>query len=109
MQKIVLEEILKAEKDAEAIIKQARDKAIEIVAVAESDYNKVVSQTKEDAQLQIQNSIKVAKAKAEKDFEIAVKEEEAENLVFLQQSSEKTDAVAEKIVKSLLTPEYEKE
>lgn len=109
MQKTVLEEILKAEKDAEAIIKQARDKATEIIAAAESDYNKVLSQAKEEAQQEIQNSIKIAKEKAEKDFENAVKEENAENLVFLQQSSEKTDAVAEKIVQSLLTPEYEKE
>ena len=50
MQKSVLEEIINAEKEAEKLIQQAREKAGEIISAADADYNQSVMSAKEEAQ-----------------------------------------------------------
>ena len=109
MQKIVLDEIIKAEKDAENIVQQAREKAAEIVAQADSDYNKAIISAREESQKKIQDSVAAAKDKAVLALNKAIEQAEKDNLAFLEKSSERTDAIANIIVDMLLKPEYEQE
>jgi vacuolar-type H+-ATPase subunit H len=109
MQKVVLDEIIKAEKDAEKIVEDARTKAAEIVSIAEADYNRAIIEAKESAQKRVQDSAIAAKAKAEEDFAKAVKQTEEENTAFLEKSYAKTEEIANRITEMLLRPEYERE
>ena len=109
MQKIVLDEIIKAEEDAEKIVQQAREKVSEIIANAESEYNKAISAAKEESHKKIQDSVTDAKQKAEIDLAKAIKEAEDKNSAFLEKSYEQADKVADSIVDMLVKPEYERE
>ena len=107
MQKIVLEEIIKAEKEAEKIVQQAREEAIEIVAKADAEYNQAITLAKEETHKKIQDSVASAKQKAGEALAKAVKDAETENSVFLEKSYAQTDKVAKNILDMLLKPEYE--
>jgi len=109
MQKTVLEEIIKTEKEAEAIIQQAREKAGSIIAAADADYNNALLSAKEESRIKIQSSINSAQEKAESDFISAVKDAENENLAFFEKSSDRTDTIADLITDMLIKPEYERE
>jgi vacuolar-type H+-ATPase subunit H len=109
MQKIVLDEIIKAEKEAEKTVQQAREKAVEIVAKADSEYNQTVVLAKEESHKKIQDTLAAAKQKAENDLAKAIKDSEDKNLFFLEKSYEQADKVAGSIVEMLVKPEYEKE
>ncbi|MCL2705339.1 MAG: hypothetical protein FWE72_03920 [Spirochaetaceae bacterium] len=109
MQKIVLDEIIKAEKESEKIVQQAREKAVEIISNAESAYNQAIVLAKEESQKKIQDSVATAKQQAESDLAKAIKDAEDENSAFLEKSYEQADKVAGAIVEMLVKPEYEKE
>ncbi len=108
MQKTVLSEIIKSEKEAEAIIQEAREKAAEIISKADAEYNNAVSKAREDSQKRIQEEIQAAQGKAVEAFKTAVEEAEKENSEFFASSEGRTDAVAEKITETLLKPEFDK-
>ena len=108
MQKIVLDEIIKAEKEAESIVQQAREKAVEIVSQADADYNQAITLAKEESQKKIQDSVAAAKDKAGLALAKAIEQAEGDNSTFLEKSNEKTDAIAGRIVDMLLKPEYER-
>ena len=109
MQKIVLDEIIKAEREAEKIVQQSRKEAAEIVAKADSDYTQAIALAKEESHKNIQDSIIAAKQKAENALAKAIKDAEDENSILLEKSCEQADKVANQIVEMLLKPEYERE
>lgn len=108
MQKTVLNEIIKSEKEAEAVIQEARGKAAEIVSKADAEYNSSISSAREENQKKIQEEIRKAHDKASESFTAAVKDAEKENSAFFEESKERTDSVAKNIAESLLKPEYDK-
>jgi len=109
MQKIILDEIIKAEKEAEKTVQQTKQKAAEIVAKADTDYSQAVSLAKEESTKKIQESVADAKQKAEKNLVKSIKDAEDENLAFLEKSFNQTEKVADHIVDMLLKSEYERE
>jgi vacuolar-type H+-ATPase subunit H len=108
MQKTVLSEIIKSEKEAEAVIQDARKKAAEIVSKADAEYNSSISGAREKNQKKIQEEISEAHKRASESFAEAVKDAEKENSDFFAESKERTDSVAKDIAESLLKPEFEK-
>lgn len=108
MQKTVLNEIIKSEKEAEAVIQEAREKASEIVSKADAEYKSSITGAREENQKKIQEEIQKAHDKASESFAAAVKEAEKENSDFFEQSKERTDSVAKDIAESLLKPEFDK-
>jgi V/A-type H+-transporting ATPase subunit G/H len=108
MQEIV-DEVLHAEQTAEQIVKDARQKSMEMKNAFENEMSEKVKAAKEDAQKYIQEAVKEAKENAEKTYETAVKEAEKKNLDFYSKNEEKIKLIIDEITRIIITPEYNRE
>ena len=109
MQKTVLDEIIKSEKEAEAVIQEARNMAAEIISKADAEYNSSIASSREENQKKIQNDIHDAQKKADEAFQSAIEQAEKENSDFFAMNEKRTDSVSQAITDKILKPEYEKE
>jgi len=108
MQKTVIDEIIQTEKEAEQTILAARKRAAEIISKADIDYNQSITQAKEEVRVKIQEAVAAAQERALSNFNKALKDSEEENSLFLENSFDQIEAVAEKIAKKIIRPEYER-
>ncbi|MBN1797452.1 MAG: hypothetical protein JW822_02675 [Spirochaetales bacterium] len=105
----VVDEVLKAEAEAEKIVAQAKDKAQTIKQQAESEINKHITQAREQAKELFQERIAEAKKKALQEYKRALAAAEAQSAKFWEQNQDKVNLVVEKIVDFVVTPEFERE
>ncbi|MBN1696382.1 MAG: hypothetical protein JW881_02605 [Spirochaetales bacterium] len=108
MQEIV-DEVLKAEEEAEAVVKDARQKAMEMKTNAENRVSDKMKKAKEDAQISIQNAVKTAKDQARAAHEKAIKEAEEANNEFYKKNEKKIRLVIDEVARLILIPEYDRD
>jgi vacuolar-type H+-ATPase subunit H len=105
----VVDEVLKAEAEAEKIVAQAKDKVQTIKQQIEAEINKRIAQTREQAKEIIQERITETRQKALQEYNKALADAETKSEKFWEQNQDKVDVVVDKLVDFLVTPEFERE
>ena len=105
MEKVV-EEILLVEKEAEAIIGEARKKAMEIQARADAEVQEALTNAKLEALTIVKNRAKEASETAALFREKALKEAEENKRLIMNRNADKIDKVVDSIVDIVTRPLY---
>lgn len=105
----IVDEVIKAEQEAEKIVDQAREQVQEERNTLELELNERLKQAKEAAQKLMQETIARAKKEAQQEYSDIITKAEEENKVFLQENADKVDKIIENIVHLIITPEYNRE
>ena len=108
MQEIV-DDVLKAEEQAEAVIQQAREKAQHLQNSVENTLSDKLKKAREDAQNRIRETVELSKARADKKYREVLEKAEEDNKEFLKENSDKVNRIIDDIVKLIITPEYKRE
>ena len=108
MQKII-DEVLKAEQNAEKIIQEARGSATEMKNRIEIENNQRITSAREEEQKLLHEAVATAKKDAEESHRLAMKQIEEKNAGFMIKNKKYIDMTINKIVNLLITPEYKKE
>jgi vacuolar-type H+-ATPase subunit H len=105
----VIDELLRAEADAQKIIAQAQDEARQIKADVENEYALKLNEAREEARRTVLAEVEKAKAAAKKEHDAVVGEARA-TADDLWRSNEKAIAgLTDEVIALVLEPEYEKE
>ncbi len=105
----IIDEVLKAEKNAEKIIQEARRSVTELKKRIESENSQKISMTQNEAQKLVQNSIAKAKIEAEEAYKLAMKQIEEKNADFMNNIEKNFDITIDTIMNLITTPEYTRE
>ncbi len=105
----IIEEIIQAEKKAEKLIQEARDRQREQSMTVEREVHEKIQQTRSASQKRILDGAAKAREKAKEDHKEAITHLGKENEKYLSRSEKNLNDAIEKIVKLLITPEFEKE
>ena len=105
MQKII-DEVLKAEKNSEKIIQEARKSAAELKNRIESENKQRITMAHEEVHKLIQDAVIKAKKDAEEKYRLAMKHGEEKNADFMNNNKKNIDITINKIVNLIITPEY---
>jgi vacuolar-type H+-ATPase subunit H len=108
MQQIV-DQVLKAEEEAESILNAARAKAQELRSQAERELTEELNSARQEAQRLLQQGVAQAKQEAQKTRESALARTEEQNRDFFSKNSAKIDLAVERIMALLSTPEIGQE
>ena len=103
--KRIIEEVLEAEEKINADLKQARQKASEIVKSAEKEISEKMADTREKARGIIQSAVEEAKKEAEFVKGESLKEADKEKEALLKNNADKIDAIVNDVSKIILTTE----
>jgi F0F1-type ATP synthase membrane subunit b/b' len=103
--KRIIEEVLEAEEKISADLKQARQKATEIVKSAEKEISEKMADTREKARGIIQSAIEEAKKEAEFVKRESLKEADREKEALLKSNADKIDTLVDDVSKIILTTE----
>ena len=108
MQRII-DEVLKAEQNAEKIIQETRKSAADLKSRIENENNLRISNAHEDAQKRVRDAIAGAKEEAAEKYKLAIKQIEEKNVSFMKTNRKNMHTTVNEIVKLIITPEYERE
>lgn len=105
----VIDKILETEKEADASVQQARQKASSSKAILDKELSESIKQVKKESRELIANTLIKQKELSEKEIKDSAEATEKKNKAFLAESEARFDALAEKIVKILVVPGYLRE
>ena len=105
----MMDEIIKAEAEAEKIVKQAGEQAHQLRDSVEKEISEALKKAKEDAQNLIHEKTEQTRRETEKEYKEAVHKAEKENREFLNRHAENVHHIIQAIVKLIITPEYDRE
>jgi len=107
--KEIVDSLLAAEKDAQAIIGQAQKKAQEIRAGAETEYSEGVTRAREEARIMLQQKIEAARKEAADRYQAALDAENSGNRDFWENKKDQVGEITDQIASFIITPEFERE
>jgi vacuolar-type H+-ATPase subunit H len=105
----IIEEIIRAEKKAEKLIQEARDRQREQSMTVEREVHEKIQQARSASQKRILDGAAKDREKAKEDHKEAIIRMKKEDKEFSRESEKKLKGTIEKIVKLLITPEFEKD
>lgn len=102
----ILDEILKAEAEAEKIIQDSRESAQELVRKGEEKASEIVSRARNEAATLLREGIEEVKTRLQKQKNDTIAEVEKENELFLSSNGKRIEEVSEKILQLIAKREY---
>lgn len=105
----IIDEVLKAEKNADKIIQETRRSVTELKKRIESENSQKISMAQNEAQKLVQNSIAMAKIEAEEAYKLAMKQIEEKNADFMNTIEKNYDITIDTIMNLITSPEYTRE
>ncbi len=105
----IIDEVLKAEKNAEMIIQETRRSLTELKKRIESENSQKISIAQNEAQKLVQDAIAKARKDAEEEYKLAMKQIEEKNADFMNNIKKNFDITIDTIINIITTPEYMRE
>ena len=102
----IINDILKAESEAEGILKEAREKDARMRQALENELSTALEEAHGKAQSIIQEKVSRAKNSVQEEYERAVEKEKERGREFLDSKKEQIASVIEEVVSLIVTPEY---
>ena len=107
--KRIIEEILQAEEKVGAALRQAREKASEILRSAEKEISEKMGNAREKAHEIMQATVEDAKKEAERLREERLEQMNREKSALLSSKTDASDALVDDICKIILTTEHQRD
>ncbi len=105
----VIDELLKAEAEAQAIIARAQEEAKTGKADLEAELSGKVNQAREAARQLVLGEIEKTRTAVREENDAALREAQAKADALWRENEGTIDKLAEEVIALILTPEYEKE
>ena len=108
MQKIV-DELLHAEAEAQAIVQKAREEVQRQKSRTEAECAEQIAKAREESRLIIQQDIEAAREKSRQEIQDTIDRTESENQKLRDSRQEQIKSLTDDVINSIIVPEYEKE
>jgi vacuolar-type H+-ATPase subunit H len=105
----VIDELLKAEAEAQAAITRAREEAQQAKARIEADYSLKINEAREEARRLILDAVEKTRTALRTEHEAALREAQLKADVLWKDNQKAIAGLIEEVIALVLTPEYEKE
>ena len=102
----IVDEVLKAEKEAEAIVAKAQEEAARLKSNIEMEISQKIKIAKQEAQAIIQKTVADTREAVQENYATAIKAAEEKNRDFLTQNQGQIDQITKNIISLIMTPEY---
>ncbi len=105
----VIDELLKAEDAAQAVIARAQEESKTSKAELEAELSGKVSQAREAARRLVQDEVEKIRSVVRKENDAALQEAQAKGDALWKDNEGTIDRLTDEVIELILTPEYEKE
>lgn len=105
----IIDQVLEVEQKAEALLKEAREKASHLKNDEDQKGAEKIKQAKEQAQQLIQSKTTEAREKASRDFAQAMKDAEVKQKTIFEENQEAAKEIIEDVLEIITIPEFRKD
>lgn len=106
--KKIIDDIIKAEEEAQRIVDEARDEARRLKSAADAEINTKIDTARMQNQQRLREHVETARREAKEDYDRDVSDAQDISQRYIEDNRKKINSVVEQIVELVITPYFKK-